>query len=109
MFLFEFGEPEEPVQAKLAALAQFLLGRAKDTNAQKEISVQAFTKLAHNMGISLTPDRLIDLAGQPPLSNVIQNIEGDRVVFKGNEAPPETMDTGEAEKIVAKMAKRASS
>jgi hypothetical protein len=110
MFIFEFdSRPEDVSQGKLMALAQFLLGRASDTNAQKQISVPAFVKLAHSMGISITPDRLIDLAGQAPLNNVIQNIENDKVVFKGATKEPDTMDTGQAEKVVAQMAKRASS
>lgn len=107
MLLDEFDNAEELSQEKLLALAQFLLGRADDTTAQKKISMTSFIKLAHSLGISITPDQLINLASNPPLNNVIKNIEGDQVVFKGAEGDPETMDTSKAEKIVAQMAKRA--
>ena len=92
---------------KLAALSQFLLGRAQDTDAAKTISTDAFVKLAANMGISLTQDRLSDMIQQPPLSNIITNIEGDRIVFQGADAVPTTMTTDLARATVDNMAKRA--
>ena len=96
---------------KLAALAQFMLGRAQDTDAKKTISIQAFLNLAHGMGISLTADQLRTLIQQPPLNNIIANVEGDdatgTVVFRGAEAVTDTMNVDQARATVDSMAKRA--
>ena len=92
---------------KLAALSQFLLGRAKDTDAAKTISTAAFIKLASNMGISITADRLLDLIQQPPLNNIIANIEGDTITFQGADVVPATMTVDQARQTVDSMAKRA--
>ena len=94
-------------QIKLTALAQFLLGRAEDTDAARTISTQAFLKLAANMGISVTADRLAELSAQPPLSSVIARIEGDTILFQGEDVVPVTMTVDQAQKTVNTMAKRA--
>ena len=92
---------------KLAALSQFLLGRAQDTDAAKTISTDAFIKLAANMGISITSDRLADLIQQPPLNNIIANLEGDTITFQGAEVQPAGMTVDQARQTVNSMAKRA--
>ena len=92
---------------KLAAVAQFLLGRAEDTDAARTISTAAFIKLASNMGISITPDRLADLIQQPPLNNIIANIEGDTITFQGADVVPAAMTVDQARQTVDSMAKRA--
>ena len=92
---------------KRAALSQFLLGRAEDTDAAKTISTDAFVKLAANMGISITPDRLADLIQQPPLNNIIVNMEGDTITFRGAEVQPAGMTVDQARQTVDAMAKRA--
>ena len=97
----------DAVATRLMALGQFLLSRAADTDSERSISVPAFLKLAANMGISLTQDRLSDMIQQPPLNNIITNIEGDRIVFQGADAVPTTMTTDLARATVDNMAKRA--
>ena len=92
---------------KLAAVSQFLLGRAEDTDAARTISTDAFIKLASNMGISVTPDRLMDLIQQPPLNNIIANIEGDTITFQGADVVPAAMTVDQARQTVDSMAKRA--
>ena len=92
---------------KLAALSQFLLGRAEDTDAARTISTAAFIRLASNMGISITADRLMDLIQQPPLRNIIANVEGDTITFQGADVVPATMTVDQARQTVDSMAKRA--
>jgi hypothetical protein len=92
---------------KLAALSQFLLGRSEDTDAAKTISTAAFIRLASNMGISITADRLRDLIQQPPLRNIIANIEGDTITFQGADVVPAAMTVDQARDTVDTMAKRA--
>lgn len=110
MLILEVEQPGVD-KGKLAALTQFLIGRAQDTNASKTISTQAFLQLARNMGISLGQQQLAAMASQPPLSELISNVEPDKITFKG--AEPEVddsdMSTDQARATVDKMAKRAAS
>jgi hypothetical protein len=92
---------------ELIALSQFLLARAEDTGAEKRISVSAFLKIAGDMGISFTKDQLLSQASLPPLNNLIANVEGDEIIFKGNETPDTTMSVSNAQNVVNTMSKRA--
>lgn len=96
---------------KLAALGQFLLARTTDTNAKKTMPVSSFLDLANNMGISLTDDQLRNLIQQPPLSEIIANIEGDTdtgtITFKGADEVAPNMSVDQARDTVDSMAKRA--
>lgn len=54
---------------------------------------------------------LFNMIQKPPLNDVISNIQGDKVIFKGHE-PSEAPDVGsttpeDQKKVVAQMAKRA--
>ena len=95
--------------ARLLGLAEFLMGRAKDTAGQKQISMQTFLNLAKNMQIDLTPDTLQDLVSRPPLDGVFMPIEPNSGVikFKGNESGPIPMPVNQAQDVVAAAAKRA--
>jgi len=95
--------------ARLLGLAEFLLGRARDTGGQKQISMQTFLNLAHNMQIDLTPETLQNMASQPPLSGVFMPIEPNSgmIKFKGNDSGPVPMPVNQAQDIVAAAAKRA--
>jgi len=95
--------------ARLLGLAEFLLGRARDTGGQKQISMQTFLNLAHNMQIDLTPDTLQNMAGQAPLNGVFMPIEPNSgmIRFKGNDSGPIPMPVNQAQDIVAAAAKRA--
>ena len=96
-------------QTKLAALGQFLLGRAGDTGAKKTISIDAFIGLARDMGIALTDKQLRDLASQEPLSNLLEPLEPNSGVvrFKGNTETTTGMTVDQAQDVVDKNAKAA--
>lgn len=106
MLLFEF-ENSNPSTKELVALSQFLLSRAEDTAAKNSISVPAFIKLANNMGISITPQQLIQMAQQEPLSNVIADVNDEQIIFKGSDVVADTMTVDQARDTVDRMAKRA--
>jgi hypothetical protein len=107
MRIAEVASPSNEMQ--LAALAQFLLGRAEDADTNKTISADAFIKIARDMGISVTHQQLIAMSQKPPLSNLISNVEPNEVSFRG--AEPEVddsdMSVDQARATVDKMAKRA--
>ncbi len=92
---------------QLGALAQFLLSRADDTGSRKKISVPAFLQIAADMGISFTRDQLLNQVKQPPLSNLIDNVEGDEIIFRGEQTADATMSVSKAQDVVGKMSKRA--
>ena len=106
MLLREFTILESDTSG-LAALSQFLMARGEDEGGQKVISTTAFLGLANDMGIPMTKGQLLNAVGQEPLSNLIDNVEGDRILFKGNTQGDDTMSVSDAEKTVEKMSKRA--
>lgn len=100
--------------ARLLALSQFLLSRAKDTNARKIYSYPTFKNLAANLGINFTKSVLRDMIQKPPLNGLIQDVTGDdadensgEVIFRGAPTDSETMTVDQARATVDKMAKRA--
>jgi hypothetical protein len=94
---------------KLAALAQFVSERSKEADAEIGISMDAFVELAHDMGVSVTRNDMYDLVKQPPLSNLVKDIADNKITFQGQTSSQATeMPVDQAEKIVSKMAKRAS-
>jgi hypothetical protein len=106
MRLFEFAEPDS---AKLLALSQFLLGRADDTTAKKEISQAAFIDLAKSLGVNVTPENLGQIISEPPLSNVLEPLDpnSDIVRFKGNTEAETGMSVDQAQQVVDSNAKAA--
>ena len=92
---------------RLVALTSFLTGRAEDTSAPTKISINAFLKMAQNMGMAIDERQLRDLATQPPLNQVITNIDTNDVFFGGENVENSTMTVQQAEKTVGTMAKRA--
>ena len=107
MKIFEVANPDSQ---KLLALSQFLLGRADDTTAAKQISQDAFMDLAKSLGVNVTPDNLNQLINQAPLKNILEPIEpGTGVVkFKGNiSGGTGGMTVDQAQKVVNSNAKSA--
>lgn len=108
MKVTEVTRPKNSI-VKLTALAQFVSERSKEADAEIGISMDAFIELAHDMGVSVTREDMYDLVKRPPLSNLIKDISDNKVVFKGQTSSQATkMPVDQAEKIVSKMAKRAS-
>jgi len=94
--------------ARLAALAQFLVSRAEDKSAPKKISSTAFVNLANSMSIPITLQQLPQLIAQPPLSEIIDSIENDEILFRGDlEKVSDTLTVDQARNTVDSMAKRA--
>ena len=98
-------EVSDAAASKLAALSQFLMGRSEDTGSKSSINTDTFIKLARNMGIALTPEKLQQMIQSPPLNGFIQSVEPDRVIFKGQEATQPEMPVDRARDIVSGMAK----
>ena len=98
-----------PNPAQLSGLVQFLNGRATDTSAKKEISQDAFIKLANDLDINITPQNLADVVSQEPLSNLLEPMDPNTglLTFKGAGEPNVAMPVNKAQDIVASAAKSA--
>jgi len=111
MRLFEFDAVTAPTPdpASLAGLVQFLNGRSADTSARKEISQDAFIKLANDLDINITSQNLADVVSQEPLSNLLDPMDPNTGVltFKGAGEPNVSMPVNKAQDIVASAAKSA--
>jgi len=109
MLIREFEERQDVTAEKLAALSEFLAGRAQDTNSKMQISKQAFINAAKNLGINVTEQSLSQMISQQPLNDILEPIEpnSDVIRFKGNTDVETAMSVNQAEKIVNKNAKAA--
>lgn len=88
MRYYEFALVESdgnPLNTKLAAVAGQIVARLKDTNSKSPISVQAFLNKLHDEEIELSRDDLEELIKVPPLSNLIANIQDNKVIFVGGD------------------------
>jgi hypothetical protein len=94
---------------KLLALVTFLKDRAKDENAQAQISQDAFIDLAQGLNVNVTKENLADLISQAPLKNVLEPLEPNSGVvrFKGNTETTTGMTVDKAQQVVDQNAKAA--
>jgi len=104
MRLYEFANP---IITRLVAISDQL----KNDLEQKEVGVEMSTDqlLDYLASYDIVVDKqdLYNMIKKPPLNNVISNIQGDSVVFKGYEDSDNFEPTGDSEKVVAKMADKA--
>jgi hypothetical protein len=111
MKIFEVaGDSSTPSPNQLLGLVQFLAGRADDTSAPKQISVDAFVNLAQSLDINVNRNNIEEIVGQPPLSSVLEPYDSttNQIVFKGAEqSGPTEMPVNKAQDIVAAAAKSA--
>lgn len=102
MLLFEFDE--EPLVTKIGALTSQLKTDAADKGAQ--FTVDDLLDYFQSYDVPLDKTDLYSMIQKPPLKNVIANIQGDQVIFKGQEQPSDVKPT-DSEKTVKQMAKHA--
>jgi len=111
MKIFEVaGSSSTPSPDQLLGLVQFLAGRADDTSAPKQISVDAFINLAQSLDINVNRNNVQEIVGQPPLSSVLEPLDPNtnQIVFKGaGQEGPVQMPVNKAQDIVAAAAKSA--
>ena len=103
MRLYEFADP---MITKLVAIADQLKSDLEQGEADPNMSVPDFLQYLKKYDIIYDKTDLYDMIKKLPLKNLISNIQGDKIVFKGfgtPEAPPEDESQG----IVAGMAKKA--
>jgi hypothetical protein len=105
MRLYEFDENSATV-SKIVALTNQLEQDLEDGEIPTEYSLDDLIDYFREYDVILDAQDLYNMIKQPPLNSLIQNIQGDKVVFKGQSTtatPPED----ENQKVVSQMAKNA--
>jgi hypothetical protein len=105
MKLFEFVD-DDPLRVKLTAVCSQLKDQV--IKSGKTLSTDEFIAKLQQHGISLDPSDLFDLIKKEPLKNIIADISGHTVIFKGQSGE---MDVGSDEdknrETISNMAKKA--
>ena len=110
MRLFEF-DIEKPLVPKIVAVIDQLKSDIEDDETNFEWDVDTLLKYFQKYDINLDREDLFSMIEVPPLKYLIKNIQGDKVVFVGQEsetAPVAATGSSEdSKKVVSQMAKKA--
>lgn len=110
MFLFEFDQRQDSATiTQIVALTNQLEQEIEDGEVDpNNYSVDNLLDYFQEYDIILDTDDLYNMIKAPPLKDLIHNIQGDKVVFKGH-GGIDSLDQPEDQnkKTVAQMAKRA--
>ena len=109
MFLFELDSPD-PFVVKLIAVTNQLKSDMDNGVEKTDWTTDEFLNYLQDNGINLDANDLYSMIKKPPLQNVISNIQGDTVIFKGHEpaaTTPAMPDQENNQKVVAQMAQDA--
>ena len=101
-------DQDDPLRIATTAALSRIKADIEDSAYKSKFTVKALLKKLKDNGVRISHEQLLDLVKEEPWSNLISNVKGDSVKFKGapgtysgSEAPDETSDT------MDKMAKRA--
>jgi len=105
MRLYEFDNDSAYV-TKIVALTNQLKNDLDNGEVPLDFSVEELQDYFRRYDVILDRDDLYNMIKKPPLKDVIRNIQGDKIVFKGQNAPGEAPQD-QNQKVVAQMAKNA--
>ncbi len=105
MRLYEFAD-ESSYVTKIVALSNQLKNDLDNGDIPLDFSVEDLQDYFRKYDVILDRDDLYNMITKQPLKDVIRNIQGDKVVFKGQDAPGEAPQD-QNQKVVAQMAKNA--
>lgn len=107
MRLYEFDREFEGAKiAKIVALTNQLKQDVDQGKIGNNFSTDALLDYFRKYDVILDRTDLYSMIKVPPLKDVITNIQGDKVVFKGQSTGSEAPED-ENQKVVAQMAKQA--
>lgn len=94
----------------LTGIVSQILNRIKDTGFDKEYKLDSLLNILSDRGLDIDREEFIDMIKNPPLKNLITNIKGDKIIFKGQDSESDSlnMKPDETSGTLEKMAKRAS-
>jgi hypothetical protein len=104
------GVEDNSMQVKLTAIISQLHGRLKDTATKKPFSLTALLSILSKNGISVSEEQFREMIQSPPLSNLISDVKGNEIIFKGDDNPPNDIEapdetTGTLDKMAHRAAK----
>lgn len=100
----------DPLRVATTAVLSKIKSEIDDSAYRSEFTVNALLSKLAAYGIRISHNQLIDLVDQEPWSNLISNIQGNQVVFKGSQeddTSPEIDDPDNSEATLDQMSKRA--
>lgn len=103
MYLYEFDDTK-PIATKIVA-ATDQLKKDVESGAVQNWTLDELLNYFQKYDVILDPTDLYNMLKKDPLKQVVSNIQGDSVVFKGQEQPEAPKD--ENQKIVKQMADKA--
>ena len=107
MFLFELTGPD-PKVVQLIAITSQLKDSIDNGEEDPNWTTDELLRYFQLHGINIDVNDLRNMINQPPMSNIIANIQGDQVIFKGQDDDSEdSEDQDEDQAIVAQMAQSA--
>jgi hypothetical protein len=106
--IFEIDD-NDPLRVKLTAIVSQLRSEIKKSGFKKPYSLKAMISRLRDQGIAFSEQQFRDMAEQEPLSNLISNIDGDAITFKGTSTDDnnDAIAPGPESKTLEKMADRA--
>lgn len=108
MLLLELDQDKAFV-TKIVALANQLKQERKEGKIGKQFTVDQLLDYFQNYDVILDTEDLYNMIKVPPLKDVIKNIQGKHVVFKGDKEQKidDTSVADDSKKVVKQMAKKA--
>lgn len=98
---------ENALVTKIAAITNQLKQDVEDGSVPEEYTVDNLLDYFRSYDVILDVTDLYNMIKIPPLKNLISNIQGDDVIFKGQDSNDLEQPEDESKKIVAQMAKSA--
>jgi len=104
MRLYEFAG--SPLLVKLVATTSQLKSEIDSGNVHSDWTVAELLQYYRDNDIIIDKSDLYNMIKNPPLNQSIENIQGDKIIFKG-QTPEQELEPDENKKVVAQMAKNA--
>lgn len=105
MRLFEFDGPD-PLLTKIVTVSDQLKSLV-DKGSAKDWTLDQLISYFQKYDVSLDKKDMYNMIKKPPLKDVISNIQGDKVIFKGDESVEASPDTDTNQNVVSQMAHNA--
>lgn len=106
MRFFEFAGPD-PLLTKLVAVSSHLKSGIDSGQEHSDWTTEEFLDYLQGNDIVIDQSDLYDMIKNPPLSNIISNIQGDKIIFKGQSEEHSSDDVDKNKEIVKSMANKA--
>jgi len=107
MRLFELAGPD-PIVTRLVAITDQLKSELDSKKIDPQMNVDQLLKYLSDYDIVVDVSDLYNMIQKPPLKNIIDNIQGDQVIFKGQGAGAgEAEDETQSQQVVQQMAQSA--